>query len=204
LCTLSGGDYRLFGNTKDDTIVQSALWTEVSDIARSLDKRQQRNELVGWFFLGIIGSLIARGMTGGGQPEYDYYIRVDGSRKKLTIDTSFKEPQPPDHALFTAANDAWAVEAIDLLNKGDTIDFGNLELDTAGIKQGRQSVDWSSVLGAQYQDQLGTVSISWNDPAKKNPRKLNTRLGLRGNALIRVVNHKIGKAPSMATRLGKL
>ncbi|MEP7287510.1 MAG: hypothetical protein ABI947_17265 [Chloroflexota bacterium] len=190
-------------NAKDGNNLESALWREVNDITWSQDRQRTTNRTAGYLFFGIIGALIASSLseTTWENSKRDLYIKL-ANKKKITLDISFEAPQKPNVPLMNETRKAWLAEAIQSLRNGKDVAFGNLLVTVAGVKQGDKFVEWKAIIEAKSINQDGKVGIVWTDPSKKKPQIMSVRLGLRGNALVQLVNKRVEKNIGLSTRLG--
>jgi hypothetical protein len=190
-------------DTKTEEVKDSGLWSEIEDIFWSEDKRKARNAAMGQALFGIIGNMIASSMTEGGSEEVDLFIQRSG-QKKLTINTAYSQPDRPHSFLNRVTRDIWVEETMNVLNRGQTVAFGKLQVTPQGIQQDKQFVEWNAITGVQYKDDFGTVGISWQEPTRNRSKEIKQRLGYRGAVLREVIYQKTGIGSGYTKKLGKL
>ncbi|MEO8393173.1 MAG: hypothetical protein ABI700_09290 [Chloroflexota bacterium] len=192
---------------KSNAVVDEALWSEVSDIT-IFDRKKARSafyaDAAGQAFGFIAQLLVASAADGeGGKPDRNLFIHLP--KKKITLDNSYSNPNPPDDKIFSATRAIWLDQTTRALDAGQTIPFGQVELTPTGVKSGKSFAPWDTIIEAKYLDETGIVGIVWRDPAKKNEQIMKTPIGYRGETLIQMINQKTGrKTESLVSKLGTL
>jgi hypothetical protein len=190
-------------NEKDGSMLQSALWTEVSDVTWSPDKRKAGYQAMGGALGGVVGSLIASSLTSSSS-DGPRDIFIHAPEKKITLDTSYSNPETPLRSIGVVTRDIWMAETSKALESGQPVTFGKLEVSSAGVRNKNNMLEWNTIREAKYLDDDGQIGIVWLNP-KQREQTVPVKLGYRGQVLVDVVNQKVGKKPTgMSGKLGRL